>query len=322
MVTSPILYAGKHINEVLKPAIYGGSSVDAGLWKKVETMLSKAVYTTINFADTISDGDFCGNGAASTTTLSEIQIVLKQFKADFTVCKNNFRGTFLEDNFSPALEAYVSTSLLNYGKALESVRWSGNTALAIAPLNIQNGVVTTLVTGAAFIPVVGASAAAITAPATVIAELNKALAVVPSDVLQSPDFRIIMAPNVYRAYQQAAWTDGNFNAGLYLFLQGAATTNDVNKGAVGSFYGYPIYVTNGLDVVTTAPSTKANAHVVLMGTFNNDNSNLILATDLIGDLAQLNVIDLAPVGNDSYRIQFSFKQGIGVANQNQIVMYR
>lgn len=323
MTTSPILYAGKHISEVLAPAVLGGDSVSAGLWKLLQGFQSKAVYTALNFADTLTAGNFCGNGTASASTLSEVVINLSQIKADFTICKDNFRGTFIEDNYAPAIEAYLNTSMGKYAQFLENLRWSGATASAIPALAIQDGAITQLVTGATFIPVAGASAAAITAPATVIAELNKALAVVPSEVRYSVDFAIIMAPQVYQAYQQAAWADGNFNAGLYQFLNQAATSANPIKGSVGSFYNHPIFVATGLDVVTTAPSTKANRGVVLMGEFLNGRSNLLLATDLAGDMAKLNVTDLMPSsGNDSYRIQFMFKQGVGVANQNQIVMYR
>lgn len=322
MVTSPILYAGKHIKEVLAPAVYGGNTYTAGLWKLVETMKSKAVYTQLDFADTLSAGNFCGSGAATGSTLAEISIELVQLKADFTVCKDNFRGTYLEDNYTPALEAYINTALGAYSNLLENIRWSGDTALAIAPLNTQNGVVKQLVTGASFIPVAGALAANILDPTKVIAELNKALAVVPAEVLYSPDFKIVMAPQVFSAYRQAAWADGNFNAGLTQ-IQSFATINDPSRGPVGTFYNYPVYIATGLNAVTTAPSTRANAHVVLMGSFNGERSNLILATDMISDSASINVIDLYPAnGNDSFRIQYMFKQGIGVANQDQIVMYR
>jgi hypothetical protein len=322
MITSPNLYAGKSRNEVIAPAVYGGDTVKAGLWKVVPTMLSEYVYTTLNFGDTLTAGNFCGAGANTASTLSEIQIVLTRFKADHLICKDNFRGTYLEDNPMPAIDAYIETAIRSYTKVLENLRWSGDTALLIPELAIQNGVVRQLVVGGNFIPVAGASTANITSPTTVIAELNKALAVVPADVRYSADFKIIVAPEVFSAFRQAAWADGNFNAGL-ANIQSFATNQDPALGAVGYFYNIPMYIATGLDAVTTAPSTKANRGVALMGIFNQDNSNLILATDLMADQGRIEVLDLEPTtGSENWRFKFDFKQGIGVANQSQIVMYR
>ena len=322
MITSPNLYAGKNRNEVIAPAIYGGNTVTAGLWKTVETMLSKYVYQNLNFADTLSAGNFCGSSANTGSTLSDVEVELERLKADFLICKDNFRGTFLEDNYMPAIEAYVSTAIAQYGQILENLRWSGDTASLIPALAFQDGVIKQLVTAGTFIPVAGALAANILDPTKVIAELNKALAVVPSNVRYSADFRIIMAPQVFSAFRQAAWADGNFNAGLSN-IQSFATNQDPAQGAVGYFYNYPVYVATGLDVVTTAPSTKANAHVVLMGQFAGQMSNLILATDLIGDLGRIEILDLEQTtGNEQYRVKFDFKQGISVARPSEVVMYR
>ncbi len=321
MITSPNLYAGKSRNEVIAPAVYGGDTVKAGLWKVVPTMLSEYVYTTLNFGDTLTSGNFCGAGANSASTLSEIQVVLTRFKADYLICKDNFRGTFLEDNPMPAIDAYVATALNAYTQFLENLRWSGNTASLIPALAHQNGVVRQLVAGGAYIPVGTPTIAAITSPSTVIAELNRTLALVPADVRWSADFKIIVSPEVFSAFRQAAWADGNFNAGLSN-IQSFATNQDPSLGAVGYFYNIPMYIARGLDVVTTAPSTKANRGVAIMGAFGSDNSNLILATDLMADQGRIEVLDLEPTtGSENWRFKFDFKQGIGVANQSQIVMY-
>lgn len=321
MITSPNLYAGKNRNEVLAPAIYGGNTVTAGLWTVVPTMLSTYVYQNLNFGDTLTAGNFCGNGANTASTLSDVEIDLARLKADFLICKDNFRGTFLEDNYMPAVEAYVATALRKYGQILENVRWVGNTASAIPALTFQNGIIRQLQVAGTFIPVTGALAANILDPTEVIAELNKALAVVPADVRYSADFKILLAPQVYSAFRQAAWADGNFNAGL-MNIQGFATNQDPANGAVGNFYGIPVYIVTALDTVTTAPSTKAYAHVALMGIFGGDNSNLIMATDLLGDLGKIDVLDLEPTtGSENFRTKFEFKQGVGVARPSEVVMY-
>lgn len=320
MITSPNLYVGKSRNEVIAPAVYGGDTVKAGLWKVVPTMLSEYVYTTLNFADTLTAGNFCGAGSNTASTLSEIQVVLTRLKADHLICKDNFRGTFLEDNPMPAIDAYVSTALKAYTLYLEQLRWSGNTAL-VNNMNVQNGVVRQLVAGGTYIPVGTPTIAAITSPSTVIAELNKGLALVPADVRWSADFKIIVSPEVFSAFRQAAWADGNFNAGL-ANIQSFATNQDPSLGAVGYLYNIPMYIANGLDAVTTAPSTRANRGVALFGIFNSDNSNLILATDLMADQGRIEILDLEPTtGSENWRFKFDFKQGIGVANQSQIVMY-
>ncbi len=132
-----------------------------------------------------------------------------------------------------------------------------------------------------------------------------------------------MSPAVFRTYQQAAFADGNWNAGLTGIAQ-MATNNDPSKGAVGNFMGFPIYVAIGLDAVTTAPSTKANAHVVIAGIFDTTiQSNLKMTTDLIGDGDGVKVIDLEnTTGDDKYRLMYEFLQGLDVAKPAEIVMYR
>ena len=141
MITSPNLYAGKNRGDIIAPAVYGGSTVTAGLWKVVPTMLSTYVYQTLNFADTLTVGNFCGAGANTASTLSDVEIDLIRLKSDFLICKDNFRGTFLEDNPMPAIDAYIQQSLRKYGEILENVRWVGDTASAIPALAFQNGVV-------------------------------------------------------------------------------------------------------------------------------------------------------------------------------------
>lgn len=322
MITSPILYAGKNRREILADAVYGGNTVTADLWYVVPTILSKYVYTYLNFADTLVDGDDCINAAASASTFSEIAITVKTLAAKIEICKKRFNGTFLEGDFMPGIEKYIDSAIKEYGQTLENLRWVGDTGSAIPSLAFQNGVMRQLQIAGTYIPVTGASAAAITASATVIAELNKALAVVPADVRYNPDFKILMSPNVYSAFRQAAWSDGNFNAGL-MQIQGFATNIDPAQGAVGNFYGIPVFIVNALNTVTTAPSTRAYAHCVLMGIFSKDvNSNLIMATNLIGDLGQMPLLDIEPFsGNKKYIVDFEFSQGVGVATPSQIVLY-
>lgn len=319
ITTSPNLFPGKSRKDIIGAAIYGGSTITAGLWHTAETMLSKYIYHTISINDTFSTADnFCGAPTASTSTMSDIAVTLERFIVDKTLCKEDFNGTFQEDNAQPAVAKYIEDLLSVSRRSLEQVRWSGDTTSGNPVLAKQNGVVRQLVLGGAFIPVAGALAANILDPTKVIAELNKALAVVPEDVRYGGAFKIIMAPKVYAAYQQAAWADGNFNAGL-TGLNSFATNQDPAEGVVGSFMGHPIYIAVGLNAVV------ANQHIVLMGAFgdaNGRNSNLILATDMLSDDRTIEYVDMKPRTNrETWEVQFDYRQGIGVANQNQIVMY-
>jgi len=325
MIILPNLYAGKSRNQIVGAAIYGGDTVTAGLWNREETMLSKYIYHVLSIQDSFSaNDDFCGNATESTSTLGDIAVELERFIIDETICKAKFRGTFHEDNPLPAIDRYVDDLMRVTKRALENVRWSGNIGSTIPYLAKQNGVVQQLVAGASFISVAGASAAAITNPATVIAELNKAIALVPGDVRWGGNFKIIMAPNVFTAYQQAAFADGNLNAGL-VGIQGFVSNSNPALGSVGTFLGHPVYIANGLSA-ETATGVRANAHVVLMGAFGDAegrNSNLILATDLVAQSDEMKVFDLQPTTTrEKWAIMFDYSQGIGVANQNQIVMYR
>jgi hypothetical protein len=322
MITSPILYGGKNRKDILGAAVYAGNTVTAGLWYVVPTMLSKYVYTYLNFADSLVDGSGCTTPIDSISSLSEIGIDLKTLKSFLYICKKDYEGTYLEDDYMPAIEAFVTTALKKFGKSLEALRWVGNTASAIPALAFQNGVMRQLTIAGTYIPVAGALAANILDPTKVIAELNKALAVVPSDVRYDANFKIVMSPQVYSAFRQAAWSGSTFNAGLAQ-IQGFATNQNPALGAVGDFYGIPVYIAPALDTITTVPSTRAYAHCVLMGIFSNEiDSNLVMATNLIGDMGQMPLLDLEnTTGAEKYLAKFEFKQGIGVATPSQVVLY-
>ncbi len=325
MVILPNLYAGKSRNQIVGASIYGGSTITAGLWNTEETNLSKYIYHALAISDAFSTADdFCGTPTASTSTLGDVAVVLERYIVDKTICKEDFNGTFQEGNPMPAIDKYIADLLSISKRSLEDVRWSGNTGSALFPINKQNGVVQQLVAGGTFIPVAGALAPNILDPTKVIAELNKALNVVPADVLWGGNFKIIMAPAVFSAYQQAAFKDGNLNAGL-VGIQGFVSNTNPALGAVGTFQGHPVYIAVGLNALTAA-GVRANAHVVLMGAFGDAEgraSNLILATDLLGDENEMKVYDLQPTTTrEKWAIMYDYRQGIGVANQNQIVMYR
>ena len=139
MITSPNLYAGKTRGAIVSAAVYGGSTVTAGLWNIVPTMLSKYVYQTLNFADTLTVGNFCSPASNTASTLSDVNIDLLNFKSDFLICKDNFRGTFNENNPLPAIDAYVNKSMEFYSRQMENLRWAGSTVSTITALQPQNG---------------------------------------------------------------------------------------------------------------------------------------------------------------------------------------
>lgn len=321
-VVNPNLYAGKNRKDLLKPAIYGGDTVLSGLWQVIPTVKSKFTYTLFGSTDTLVSGNGCANTVVSANTLADKEIDTVRYKQDVTMCKDDLRGSYFEDDLMAALDVKITNDIARNTRQLENIRWSGDTASAVAALAHQDGVVKILVTAGTFIPVSGALAANILDPTKVIAELNKVLAVVPADILYNPNFKLIMSPAVFAAFRQAAYKDGNYQASLNVARM--ATNIDPTRGAVGYFMDYPIYIAIGLDAITTAPSTKANAHVVLAGIFSNgEEGNLKMTTDLIGEQGEIKVLDLEPTtGDEKFRLVYDFKQGLDVAKPNEIVMYR
>ena len=198
-------YAGKFESDqillaALKEAITlqnGGISVREGIKKSwtISRLTSSGLIAdrTCDFTD------------VGTVTLSERVLTPKDLEVNLKLCKDGFRATqFAEGmgsgrNNEQLANAVRSAMLSEIGaqiaQATETTIWHGDKANA----GEFDGLITRATGDASVIDVVGTTVTA----ANVVAEIGKVYAAIPDAILAKPDLNIYVAPNVYRAWQQA-----------------------------------------------------------------------------------------------------------------------
>ena len=139
--------------------------------------------------------------------------------------------------------------------------------------------------------------------ANVIDELGKVVDAIPAALYGSPDLKIYVAQNVYRAYVRAL---GGFASGG----QGANGVggNGTNQ-SLGDvmFDGVPVFVANGL----------ASNYIVAA-----ESSNLFFATGLLNDSNEVKVLDMADLdGSQNVRVIMRFTATVQYAYGSEIVLY-
>ena len=143
-----------------------------------------------------------------------------------------------------------------------------------------------------------------------MSEIAATLALVPDEVYDADDFRIIITQKVARAYQEALG---------YGQVSGSVFTNSYqNLLTVGekplNFQGVPMEVANGLT------SLNANAIVIARA------ADLHIGTNLTSDWTQNNILVVdkteSDAGNRNVQMAIDFSLATQITNDEQIVYSR
>lgn len=200
-------YAGKVIPEIVGKAFKGLDVVEKNLVTIFPNVNDKLSLRKIITTDGLV-AYACGHTPTGAITLSEKQLDVKKLKRDFSVCKEDFRATWNEDdfgasahndNFSQAIQAAIVTEVL--GATMEDLGskiWNADSAV---DTQYPDGFIKKFTADAAVIKAnngIVPSGAAVT-EATVEAELKKALSAIPV-ALRARNLTIAVSPDVYQAY--------------------------------------------------------------------------------------------------------------------------
>jgi hypothetical protein len=291
-------YAGQDSKLWVKAALLSGNTLANGGM----TIIPNIAYKTTMFkigTDDILKNATCDFDATSTVTLSERSLTLEQFQVNLQLCKKDFLPTWQAEEMGFSANKVLAKSFVDYllayitDKVASSVEvsiWRGTNATAG-----QIDGISTLLSLDAALPTANevAGSSAISASATVIAELGKIVDAIPAALYGSPDLKIYVPQGVMKAYIRAL---GGFSV--------AATSNSgtdakgtqwYNGGAL-TFDGIPLFVANGL---------AANTAIAA------ETSNLFFGCGLLNDTNEVSLIDMAPM-DGSQNVRFVLRAGMAV----------
>ena len=243
-----------------------------------------------------ADCNFTDHG---TLALTESVLEPKNLQINMQTCKDTLLSSWEADqmkagamnNNAPKFEDYVISYFTQHiADAVEGSVWSG-----AAATNGEFEGFLTATTGAFAVNgnvVANAAAGAYTAT-SIISELQKIAAAIPSTVYGKEDLRIYMNWKTYRLYISAISTLGYVN--MY----------NMNNDYEAMFEGIRLAVVYGMpDNQMVAAQT----------------SNLYFGTDLISDTTQVKMLDMSPLdGSENIRFVAKFSGGVQVGIGAEVV---
>jgi hypothetical protein len=300
-------YAGQYANKIIAASLLSSPTIDRGGIEVKPNVNYKQVIKRLA-TDAILKDATCDFDATSTITLTEKILAPEEFQVNLQLCKKDFVSDWLgaeqgfsafkvlPKSFQEFLVAHVAAKVAAKN---ETNIWEGVTANA----GEFNGI-STLIAADALLPSAQEIAGAAVSSSTIITELGKIADAIPASLYTKDDLYIYVSQAMARAYIRAL---GGFGAsGLGASGTNAMGTQWYNNGSL-TFDGIKIFVADGL------ASTKAIATL---------KSNLYFGTDLLSDLAEVQVIDMSPMdGSQNVRVVMRMTAGVQYGFASDIVTY-
>ena len=291
-------YAGQDSKLWVKAALLSGNTLANGGM----TIIPNIAYKTTMFkigTDDILKNATCDFDATSTVTLSERSLTLEQFQVNLQLCKKDFLPTWQAEEMGFSANKVLAKSFVDYllayitDKVASSVEvsiWRGTNATA----GQIDGIATLLAADAA-LPTANevAGSSAISASATVIAELGKIVDAIPNALYGSPDLKIYVPQGVMKAYIRAL---GGFSVAATSNSGTDAKGTQWYNGGDLTFDGIPLFVANGL---------AANTAIAA------ETSNLFFGCGLLNDTNEIALLDMSPL-DGSQNVRFVLRAGMAV----------
>ena len=196
-------YAGEKAQGYIAAALLSGNTIENGGITVKPNVKKSEVLKKIATGDLVADGT-CDFTATSSVTLTERVITPKEFQVNLELCKTPFRADWdaismglssfdtLPPDFQSFLVAHVAEKVAT---KIENNIWQG----ADGTEGEFDGIVALATADATVVDVVGTTVNA----GNVIDELGKVVDAIDAALYGSPDLKIYVAQNVYRAYVRA-----------------------------------------------------------------------------------------------------------------------
>mgnify|MGYP003656798339 CR=1 FL=1 len=281
-------FAGRAAGFYISAALKQANSLD--YLTSMENIKFKSNIQRMAGSGVVADStcDFTGAG---TLALTEKVLEPKNLQINLDLCKSTLLDSWEALQMRAGAGAPPPASFNDYvisymgeiiAEATEDSIWAG-TAVA-GKFNGFNGAVTGLLLPGVDATVVQDAASAAYSATNIIANLQAAVAAIPTAVLGKEDLHIYMNQKTYRYYISAISTLGYVNA------------YNMNGDYVPVFEGYNIAVCNGMNDNEVVIAQK---------------SNLFFGTDLLSDATRITLMDMAALdGSDNMRLVARYSAGV------------
>jgi len=281
-------YAGKAAGFYIAAALKASNSLD--YLTSIENIKFKSNIQRMAGSGVVADAtcDFTGAG---TLALTEKVLEPKNLQINLDLCKSTLLDSWEALQMRAGAGAPPPASFDDYvisymgeiiAEATENSIWSG-TAVA-GKFNGFIGAVTGLLLPGVDGTVVQDAAAGAYTAATIISELQGAVASIPTTTLGKEDLHIYMSQRTYQYYISAVSTLGYVNA------------YNMNGDYQPMFEGYKLAVCNGM----------AENELVIA-----QKSNLFFGTDLLSDATRITLMDMSALdGSDNMRLVARYSAGV------------
>ncbi|MDC1366318.1 hypothetical protein N8253_01725 [Pelagibacterales bacterium] len=290
-------FAGKAAGFYISAALKASNSLD--YLTMIENIKFKSnIQAMNNTVSSVADAT-CDFTSAGTLALTEKVLEPKNLQVNLELCKATLLDSWEALQMRAGAGAPPPASFDDYvisymgeiiAEATENSIWSG-TAVAGKFNGFLGAGTGFLLPGVDATVVQDAAAGAYTA-ATIIGELQGAVASIPSAVLGKEDLHIYMSQRTYQYYISAVSTLGYVNA------------YNMNGDYVPMFEGYKIAVCNGMNENELVIAQK---------------SNLFFGTDLLSDKTRIDLIDMSFTGSDNMRLVARYSAGVQTGTGADIV---
>ena len=291
-------FSGKAAGFYISAALKQANSLD--YLTSIENIKFKSNIQRMAGSGVVADAtcDFTGAG---TLALTEKVLEPKNLQINLDLCKSTLLDSWEALQMRAGAGAPPPASFDDYvisymgeiiAEATEESIWTG-TAVA-GKFNGFNGAVTGLLLPGVDGTVVQDAATGAYTAANVIANLQAAVAAIPTAVLGKEDLHIYMNQKTYRYYISAISTLGYVNA------------YNMNGDYSPVFEGYKIAVCNGM------PNDQLVAA---------EKSNLFFGTDLLSDTTRIQLMDMSQLdGSDNMRLVARYSGGTQVGIGADVVL--
>ena len=291
-------FAGKAAGFYISAALKASNSLD--YLTMIENIKFKSNIQALNqTVNSVVDAT-CDFTAAGTLALTEKVLEPKNLQVNMDICKETLLSSWEALQMRAGAGAPPPASFDDYvisymgeiiAQATEDSIWGGTNVAG--QFNGFLGAGTGLLLPGVDATVVQDAAAGAYNAGTIIAELQGAVAVIPTTTLGKEDLHIYMSQRTYQYYISAVSTLGYVNA------------YNMNGDYVPMFEGYKIAVCNGMTINEIVIAQK---------------SNLFFGTDLLSDATRINLMDMAQLdGSDNIRMVARYSAGVQTGTGADIV---
>jgi len=298
-ITVNSAFAGKAAGFYISAALKASNSLD--YLTMIENIKFKSNIQALNqTVNSVVDAT-CDFTAAGTLALTEKVLEPKNLQVNMDICKETLLSSWEALQMRAGAGAPPPASFDDYvisymgeiiAEATENSIWSGTNVAG--QFNGFLGAVTGLLLPGPDPTVVQDAAAAVPYTAgNIIANLQSAVANIPTTTLGKEDLHIYLSQRSYQYYISAVSTLGYVNA------------YNMNGDYVPMFEGYKLAVCNGMEENQMVVAQK---------------SNMFFGTDLLSDATRINLMDMATLdGSDNIRMVARYSAGVQTGTGADIV---